>query len=69
MASAAIGAALIGEWFEGAMVVWLFALGNTLQNRSIERTRESIRSLINLTPKEASVKSGNQLVRDRKSVV
>ncbi|RDY70474.1 cadmium-translocating P-type ATPase [Halobacillus trueperi] len=63
MASAAIGAALIGEWFEGAMVVWLFALGNTLQNRSIERTRESIRSLINLTPKEASVKSGNQLVR------
>ncbi|REJ07512.1 heavy metal translocating P-type ATPase [Halobacillus trueperi] len=62
MASAAIGAALIGEWFEGAMVVWLFALGNTLQNRSIERTRESIRSLINLTPKEASVKSGNQLV-------
>ncbi len=63
MASAAIGAALIGEWFEGAMVVWLFALGNTLQNRSIERTRESIRSLINLTPKEATVKSGNQLVR------
>ncbi|WP_446855557.1 heavy metal translocating P-type ATPase [Halobacillus faecis] len=63
MASAAIGAALIGEWFEGAMVVWLFALGNTLQNRSIERTRESIRSLINLTPKEATVKLGNQLVR------
>lgn len=63
MASAAIGAALIGEWFEGAMVVWLFALGNTLQNRSIERTRESIRSLINLTPKEATVKSGSELIR------
>lgn len=63
MASAAIGAALIGEWFEGATVVWLFALGNTLQNRSIERTRESIRSLINLTPSEATVKSGNQLIR------
>ncbi|WP_347548185.1 heavy metal translocating P-type ATPase [Pseudalkalibacillus hwajinpoensis] len=63
MASAAIGAALIGEWFEGATVVWLFALGNTLQNRSIERTRESIRSLINLTPSEATVKSGDQLIR------
>ncbi|RWZ54521.1 cadmium-translocating P-type ATPase [Halobacillus fulvus] len=63
MASAAIGAALIGEWFEGATVVWLFALGNSLQNRSIERTRESIRSLINLTPSEATVKSGGQLVR------
>ncbi|WP_163530188.1 heavy metal translocating P-type ATPase [Halobacillus ihumii] len=63
MASAAIGAVLIGEWFEGAMVVWLFALGNTLQNRSIERTRESIRSLINLAPSEASVKIGDDLVR------
>ena len=63
MASAAIGAALIGEWFEGATVVWLFALGNTLQNRSIERTRESIRSLINLTPSEATVKYGDQLIR------
>ncbi|KMM38004.1 heavy metal translocating P-type ATPase [Guptibacillus hwajinpoensis] len=63
MSSAAIGAALIGEWFEGATVVWLFALGNTLQNRSIERTRESIRSLINLTPSEATIKSGDQLIR------
>ncbi|GGD08923.1 heavy metal translocating P-type ATPase [Pontibacillus salipaludis] len=63
MASAAIGAAIIGEWFEGAMVVWLFALGNTLQNRSIERTRESIRSLMNLAPSEATVKEGDQLVQ------
>ncbi|MFG6116144.1 heavy metal translocating P-type ATPase [Halobacillus sp. MO56] len=63
MASAALGAALIGEWFEGATVVWLFALGNTLQNRSIERTRESIRSLINLAPSEATVKSGTRLIR------
>ncbi|MCA0983131.1 cadmium-translocating P-type ATPase [Halobacillus yeomjeoni] len=63
MASAAIGAALIGEWFEGAMVVWLFALGNTLQDRSLERTRESIRSLVNLTPSEATVKRGDQWVQ------
>nr|WP_039813265.1 heavy metal translocating P-type ATPase [Jeotgalibacillus malaysiensis] len=57
MVTAAIGAALIGEWFEGATVVWLFALGNALQNRSIERTRDSIRSLINLTPSEAVIKT------------
>ncbi|MCA0970443.1 cadmium-translocating P-type ATPase [Halobacillus litoralis] len=63
MASAALGAALIGEWFEGAMVVWLFALGNSLQNRSIERTRDSIRSLINLTPKEATIKENDRQVR------
>ncbi|ARI77761.1 heavy metal translocating P-type ATPase [Halobacillus mangrovi] len=63
MASAALGAALIGEWFEGAMVVWLFALGNMLQNRSIERTRDSIRSLIDLTPSEATVKSGSEWIK------
>ncbi|WP_281658154.1 heavy metal translocating P-type ATPase [Halobacillus sp. Cin3] len=62
MASAALGAALIGEWFEGAMVVWLFALGNSLQNRSLEKTRDSIRSLMNIAPAEALVKEGRQWV-------
>lgn len=57
MASAAIGAALIGEWFEGAMVVFLFALGNMLQDRSMEKTRDSIRSLMDLTPAKALVKT------------
>ncbi|MYL36979.1 heavy metal translocating P-type ATPase [Halobacillus litoralis] len=63
MASAALGAALIGEWFEGAMVVWLFAVGNALQNRSLERTRDSIRSLMNIAPAEALVKEGRQWIR------
>jgi Zn2+/Cd2+-exporting ATPase len=63
MTAAALGAAVIGEWLEGATVVWLFALGNTLQNKSIERTRESIRSLMDLAPPEAWVKVGENLVR------
>lgn len=63
MTAAVIGAAAIGEWFEGATVVWLFALGNILQSRSIEKTRNSIRSLIDLAPPEAFVKSGHQLIR------
>ncbi|SIS46084.1 heavy metal translocating P-type ATPase [Salimicrobium flavidum] len=62
MATAATGAALIGEWFEGAMVVFLFAVGNALQNRSMERTRDSIRSLMDLTPARALVKSGDGMV-------
>jgi Zn2+/Cd2+-exporting ATPase len=37
MSAAAIGAALIGEWLEGATVVWLFALGTTLQTMSRKR--------------------------------
>lgn len=63
MSAAAIGAALIGQWFEGAIVVWLFALGNVLQNRSIEQTRNSIRDLMELAPSEAWMKSGSELVK------
>ncbi|MGE7983731.1 heavy metal translocating P-type ATPase [Solibacillus sp. NPDC093137] len=61
MSAAAIGAAIIGEWFEGATVVWLFAIGNYLQNRSIERTRNSIRNLMDLAPAEAWVKVGAEI--------
>lgn len=63
MSAAAIGAALIGEWFEGATVVWLFALGNALQNRSIEQTRKSIRNLMDLAPSEAWIKVGSELIK------
>nr|WP_227001935.1 heavy metal translocating P-type ATPase [Virgibacillus necropolis] len=63
MSAAAIGAALIGEWFEGATVVWLFALGTALQNRSIEQTRKSIRNLMDLAPSEAWIKVGSELVK------
>ncbi|MEN1966645.1 heavy metal translocating P-type ATPase [Lentibacillus sp. N15] len=63
MSAAAIGAAFIGEWFEGATVVWLFALGNVLQNRSIAQTRKSIRNLMDLAPAEAWVKVGAELVK------
>ncbi|MGE7981817.1 heavy metal translocating P-type ATPase [Solibacillus sp. NPDC093137] len=61
MSAAAIGAAIIGEWFEGATVVWLFAIGNYLQNRSIERTRNSIRNLMDLAPAEAWIKVGTEI--------
>ncbi|WP_412915862.1 heavy metal translocating P-type ATPase [Brevibacillus sp. 179-C 1.1 NHS] len=63
MSAAAIGAAIIGEWFEGATVVWLFALGNMLQTKSIEKTRDSIRNLMDLAPSEAWVKKGETLVQ------
>nr|WP_304214370.1 heavy metal translocating P-type ATPase [Fredinandcohnia onubensis] len=63
MSAAAIGAALIGEWLEGATVVWLFALGTTLQSMSIEKTRNSIRNLMDLAPSEAFVKVGSELMK------
>lgn len=63
MSAAAIGAAVIGEWLEGATVVWLFALGNVLQNRSMEQTRKSIRNLMDSAPPEAWVKSERGLIQ------
>ncbi|SFE79399.1 Cd2+/Zn2+-exporting ATPase [Bacillus sp. OV194] len=63
MSAAAIGAAFIGEWLEGATVVWLFALGNVLQNKSIEQTRNSIRNLMDLAPPEAWVQAGLDVVK------
>lgn len=65
MSSAAIGAAIIGEWFEGATVVFLFALGTALQTSSLEKTRRSIRGLMDLAPDEAWVKQGTELVKKR----
>lgn len=63
MSVAAIGAMLIGEWSEGATVVWLFAIGSYLQSRSIEKTRQSISGLMNLAPPEAWVEENGQLIK------
>ncbi|MCB8815277.1 heavy metal translocating P-type ATPase [Desulfosporosinus shakirovi] len=63
MTTAAFGAAIIGQWLEAATVVWLFSLGTTLQTRTIDKTRDSIRSLMNLAPPEAWLKIGQNLTR------
>lgn len=55
MTIAAIGAMSIGEWSEGATVVFLFSLGNALQAYTLDKTRESIRALMELAPREALV--------------
>jgi Cd2+/Zn2+-exporting ATPase len=53
MTISALGAALLGQWGEGAAVVVLFALGGALQTRTLERTRGAIRGLMALTPATA----------------
>lgn len=63
MSVAAVGAAILGEWLEGATVVFLFGLGNALQTISIDKTRKSIQSLMSLAPNEAIVIQGNKLVK------
>lgn len=56
MTIAVIGAAAIGDWGEAATVVLLFAFGGTLQAYTLERTRSSIRALMDLSPATALVR-------------
>ncbi|OPY58153.1 MAG: putative cadmium-transporting ATPase [Pelotomaculum sp. PtaU1.Bin035] len=55
MTIAVVGAAAIGEFEEAASVVFLFSLGNALQGYTLDKTRNSIRALMELTPNEALV--------------
>lgn len=55
MSVAVIGAVLIGEWPEAAVVIWLFGLAEMIEAMSLDRARNAIRSLMVLTPEKASV--------------
>jgi Zn2+/Cd2+-exporting ATPase len=56
MTIAAAGAAIIGQWSEAATVVFLFAVAQTLEARTLERARSAIRALMDLTPADALVR-------------
>ena len=53
MVLAALGAAVVGAPFEGAMLLFLFSLSNVLQDYAIDRTRKAIKSLMKLRPETA----------------
>ncbi|MGV8145301.1 MAG: heavy metal translocating P-type ATPase [Alkaliphilus sp.] len=57
MIIAILGAILIGEYSEGALVVFLFSIGNSLQSFTMSKTKKSISSLIELAPNEAILKT------------
>jgi Zn2+/Cd2+-exporting ATPase len=56
MLVAVAGAMVLGQWSEGAAVVFLFALAQLLEARAMERARGAIRALMDLTPAEALVR-------------
>ncbi len=59
---AAIGAILIGEYWEAAVVVFLFTFGGYLEALTIDRTRNALRALMSLTPTTASVRRNGDIV-------
>ena len=63
MATAALGALLIGEWAEAGSAMFLFSLAQLLEARSMDRARNAIRRLFDLSPKEATVRREDGEVR------
>lgn len=57
---AVTGALIIGEYWEGAAVTFLFMLGDYLEARTIEKTRSSIKELLDMAPDTARVMRDGQ---------
>jgi len=59
---AVVGAMIIGEYTESAVVTFLFLFGDYLEGRTLRKTRSSLRSLINMAPIEATIlKDGKRI--------
>jgi len=56
MAVAVTGAFLIGQWPEAAMVMALYAIAELIEGRALDRARNAIKSLLDLTPETAEVR-------------
>lgn len=70
MSIAVTGAVLIGQWPEAAMVMFLFTLAEMVEARSLDRARNAIRGLMDLSPQRATVRQtdGSWLEVDVKNV-
>lgn len=60
MLVAATGAAILGEWAEGAFLLFLFSIGHALENYAMGRARNAVAALADLTPDEALVRRGDK---------
>ncbi len=62
MIVAAVGAASVGAWAEGAFLLFLFALANALEEYALDRARSAIRALSELAPSHARILQNGQEV-------
>ena len=59
MSIAVTGAMLIGQWPEAAMVMFLFALAEVIEAKSLDRARNAVRQLMSLTPEVATIRQAD----------
>lgn len=62
MLAAATGAAILGEWTEGAFLLFLFALGHAGEHYALDRARNAVSALGQLMPQTARVRRNDQIV-------
>ena len=62
MIAAALGAAVIGEWEEGALLLFLFSLSGALESFASDRTRQAIKGLAALRPDTARALRDGEVV-------
>ncbi len=62
MLAAAAGAAILGEWAEGAFLLFLFSLGHAGEHYALDRARNAVNALGEMMPKTARVKEGERVV-------
>jgi len=62
MLVAAAGAAALGAWAEGALLLFLFSIGHALENYAMGRARRAIEALAELAPRTAHVRRDGQVV-------
>ena len=61
MLVAAAGAAVLGKWAEGGLLLFLFSLGHSLEHYAMGRARKAIESLAKLAPETAQLKRGDRI--------
>lgn len=58
MLVAAAGAAALGQWAEGGLLLFLFSLGHSLEHFAMGRARRAIEALAQFAPERATLREG-----------
>lgn len=62
---AVIGAFIIGEFNEAAIVTWLFMLGEVLEDFTLKKTRSAVSDLVSMAPKTALVIQNDGTIKEK----